>query len=447
MTASQGTDPRNDVWIADLAASPADAPDLRVLQEGVDAATAPVFRNGRLYVWTNRDAPRGRLCVVPTDDFSYSSWQDLIPEDPEIVLSGFAFLDGVELDPPTLLVAHTRHAVSELALHDLGSGERRGPVALPGMGSVVELRDRRDGGCEVWFTYTDFTSPATVYRFDGRDGGVTAWARPPGAVTMPALATRQVEYVSKDGTTVRMFLLSRADLPAGPHPTVLYGYGGFNVSQTPYFSATAVAWVETGGVWAVANLRGGGEEGEQWHRAGMLANKQNVFDDFHAAADWLVDNAVTSPELLSIMGGSNGGLLVGAALTQRPEAYAAVVCSAPLLDMVRYERFGLGPTWAGEYGTVEDPEQLGWLLGYSPYHHVREGAPYPAVLFTVFDGDTRVDPLHARKSAAALQHTSTGSGAILLRRERDVGHSARSVSRTIALYADELAFLAAATHL
>jgi len=383
--------------------------------------------------------PNRRLLVL--------TWHDLIPEDPEAVLGGFAFLDGAELDAPALLVAHTRHAVSELAVHDLGSGERRGSVALPGMGSVVALRDRRDGGCEAWFTYTDFTSPATVYRFDGRDGGVTLWARPPGAVTMPALAARQVEYASKNGTTVRMFLLSHADLPAGQRPAVLYGYGGFNVSQTPYFSATAAAWVEAGGVWAVANLRGGGEEGEQWHRAGMLAGKQNVFDDFHAAADWLVDNAVTSPERLAIMGGSNGGLLVGAALTQRPEAYAAVVCSAPLLDMVRYERFGLGPTWAGEYGTTEDPEQFGWLLGYSPYHHVREGAPYPAVLFTVFDGDTRVDPLHARKLAAALQHASTGSGAILLRRERDVGHSARSVSRTIALCADELAFLAAATHL
>jgi prolyl oligopeptidase len=223
---------------------------------------------------------------------------------------------------------------------------------------------------------------------------------------------------------------------------VLYGYGGFGVPLTPGYSAGLLSWVEAGGVYAIANLRGGSEEGESWHRAGMRQHKQNVFDDFHAAAERLIADGWTTTPQLAISGGSNGGLLVGAAMTQRPELYAAVVCSAPLLDMVRYERFGLGATWNDEYGTVDDAEELGWLLGYSPYHHVRDGVDYPATLFTVFEGDTRVDTLHARKMCAALQHATSGTRPVLLRRERDVGHGARAMSRTIALTADTLSFTA-----
>jgi prolyl oligopeptidase len=208
--------------------------------------------------------------------------------------------------------------------------------------------------------------------------------------------------------------------------------------------------VSAGGVYALASLRGGGEEGETWHRAGNRGRKQNVFDDFHAAAQALVDAGTTTPDRLAILGGSNGGLLVGAALTQRPELYRAVVCSAPLLDMVRYERFSLGRTWNDEYGTADDAEELRWLLSYSPYHHVQDGTGYPAVLFTVFDSDTRVDPLHARKMCAALQHATAASPEthpVLLRRETDVGHGARAVSRSVALGVDQMAFLAAHTGL
>jgi prolyl oligopeptidase len=204
--------------------------------------------------------------------------------------------------------------------------------------------------------------------------------------------------------------------------------------------------VEAGGVFAVANLRGGSEEGEAWHRDGMMANKQNVFDDFHAAGDWLVEQGVTTREQLGVFGGSNGGLLVGVALTQHPEKYAAVLCWAPLLDMIRYEKFGLGITWNEEYGTAEDPEEFGWLLAYSPYHNVRDvtsNTRYPATLFTVFDGDTRVDPLHARKLAAALQHATAGERPILYRIEGEAGHGARAVSRAVGVYADMLGFLAA----
>jgi prolyl oligopeptidase len=228
---------------------------------------------------------------------------------------------------------------------------------------------------------------------------------------------------------------------------VLYGYGGFGVPLTPAWTPSALAWVEAGGVWVVANLRGGTEEGEAWHRAGMREHKQHVFDDFAACADFLVAEGWTTPQSLGIYGGSNGGLLVGAALTQRPSAYAAVVCSAPLLDMVRYEHFGLGRTWNDEYGSAKVPEELEWLLSYSPYHHVQPGTAYPAVLFTVFDGDSRVDPLHGRKLCAALQWATTSEAPVLLRAESEVGHGARAVSRTVGLSVDTLSFLARHTGL
>jgi prolyl oligopeptidase len=264
---------------------------------------------------------------------------------------------------------------------------------------------------------------------------------------VPELTVGETHATSADGTPVHLFVLSGAGTPDTPRSTVLYGYGGFNVSVTPAYSAQALSWVAAGGVWAVANLRGGSEHGEEWHRAGMRERKQNVFDDFAAAADHLVAEGWTTHRRLGIFGGSNGGLLVGATLTQRPELAAAVVCSAPLLDMVRYELFGLGRTWNDEYGTAEDPTELGWLLGYSPYHAVREGTAYPAVLLTTFESDTRVHPLHGRKLAAALQHATTSAAPVVLRRERSVGHGARAVSRTVALAADQLAFLAEHTGL
>ncbi|MCW2701488.1 MAG: Prolyl oligopeptidase [Blastococcus sp.] len=264
---------------------------------------------------------------------------------------------------------------------------------------------------------------------------------------VPPLTVIETHATSADGTAVHMFVLSGTGRPQMPRPTVLYGYGGFNVALTPAYTAQALAWVAAGGVWAVANLRGGSEHGEDWHRAGMRERKQNVFDDFAAAGKHLVADGWTTHGQLAVMGGSNGGLLVGATLTQRPDLAAAVVCSAPLLDMVRYERFGLGRTWNDEYGTADDPTEFGWLLGYSPYHAVREGTAYPAVLITTFESDTRVHPLHGRKLAAALQHATSAGAPIVLRREVSVGHGARAVSRTVGLAADQLAFLAAHTGL
>ncbi|MGH8969706.1 MAG: prolyl oligopeptidase family serine peptidase [Actinomycetes bacterium] len=444
--ASAGTAPRNDLWMADLASSPIEAPALRVVQEGVDASTAlHVGRDGRVYLFTDRDAPRGRLVVTDPDDPAEGTWTDLVPEDDEAVLEGYAILDGPELadgDGAVLLCVWTRHAMGEVSVHRLDTGERTGSVPLPGLGSVAGLSERPEGGHEAWLGYTDHVTPSSVYRYDATTGGTTLWATAPGSVDVPEVHARQVEYTSKDGTTVRMVVVAPTKEPDRARPAILYGYGGFGVPLTPGYSAGLLAWVEAGGVYAIANLRGGTEEGEEWHRAGMRDRKQNVFDDFHAAAERLVADGWTVPAQLSISGGSNGGLLVGAALTQRPELFSAVVCSAPLLDMVRYEQFGLGATWNDEYGTAADPDELAWLLSYSPYHHVREGVDYPATLFTVFDGDTRVDTMHARKMCAALQHATTGNRPILLRNERDVGHGARALSRSIALSADTLAFAA-----
>ncbi|MBW8804504.1 MAG: S9 family peptidase [Catenulisporales bacterium] len=454
VTTSTGTAPRNDLWVADLTAGSADAPELVPVQVGLDCQTglhicdADSPLAGSVLLWTDRDAPRGRICVAPLGDLGYENWRDLVPEDPEAVLDSYALLDGPELERPLLVVAHTRHAVGELALHDARTGEKVGDIPLPGLGTLAGLSTRPEGGHEVWFGYTDFTTPYQIHRYDARTGETSPWELPPAEVEIPKVRTRQVAYTSQDGTEVRMFVIEDGTADSGPKPTILYGYGGFNVPMTPAYSPRILAWVEAGGSYAVANLRGGGEEGEQWHRDGMMAHKQNVYDDFHAAGDWLVENRVTTRAQLGIFGGSNGGLLVGAALTQHPEKYAAVVCWAPLLDMVRYEKHGLGVTWNEEFGTADDPEQFGWLIAYSPYHNVHPGTVYPATLFTVFDGDTRVDPLHARKLAAALQHATaadggpTGTRPILYRMEREAGHAARAVSRTVGVLADMWGFLA-----
>lgn len=448
VTAAAGTEPRNDLWVADLATSPPERPQLVSVQEGVDAQTSLHFgRDGLIYAYTNLDAPRGRILVSEPGVWAIDTWRELVPEDPEAVLEGWSILDGDELATPVLLVARSAHAVGRIHRHDLRSGAETGSVPMPGLGTVAGMSDRPEGGHEAWFGYTDHTTPSSVYHYDARTDETTQWATAPGSVEVPAVTTEQVVYPSKDGTEIRMFVVRRSDAAPTPAPTILNGYGGFGVPLTPAYSATILAWVEAGGVYAVANLRGGGEEGEQWHRDGMRDTKQNVFDDFHAAAEWLVATGITTPEQLTVSGGSNGGLLVGAALTQRPELLAAVICAAPLLDMVRYEQHGLGPTWADEYGSASDPTEIEWLLAYSPYHHVREGIDYPATLFTVFDGDTRVDPLHARKMAAALQHATSGARPILLRRESDVGHGARAVTRAVELSVDTLTFAAAQTGL
>jgi prolyl oligopeptidase len=453
ISSSEGTEPHNDLYLADLSGADPAAPPLKPVQVGVDAEShlVPARADGPLaglaLVLTTLDAPRRRICVTSSGDPAPDAWRELIPEDPNAVIEDLALLDGPGLDRPLLLVVRIRHAINEITVHDATSGEQLGTVPLPSVGTVSGLTARRGGSHEAWFMYTDFGTPSRVYHYDGRSGETALWADAPGKPAIPTVYTRQVEYSSKDGTTVRMFIVSGDpdDLPERPRPTLLYGYGGFNISLPPEYATSTLAWVEAGGVYAIANLRGGGEEGEDWHRAGTFGHKQNVFDDFHAAAEYLVDRGWTTADRLGIQGGSNGGLLVGAALTQRPDLYRAVVCSAPLLDMVRYELFGLGASWSVEYGSAAEPDELAALFAYSPVHNVREGTEYPAVLFTVFEGDTRVDTLHARKLCAALQWATAGDPAerpILLRRELGVGHSTRAVTRRVDLTADALTFLA-----
>jgi prolyl oligopeptidase len=440
VTVSLGTAPRNDCYLADLRAVP--PMKWRVVLEDVDAQAWPMFgRDGQIYLVTDLDAPRRKLVRLDPDRPDPSGWTDVLGEDVE-----GGILEDIALSGDAIVAVRSRHALSHLSIHDRATGAFRAAVRLPGLGSA-NLTGRRDEGGEAWIGYTDHVTPYRVLHLDVPAVAVTPWTDPPGWVSsagLSGIAARQVVFRSADGTEVRMFVIASGD-PTSPRPTILYGYGGFNVALTPAYSSSILAWVEAGGVYAIANLRGGSEEGEEWHRDGMRERKQHVFDDLAAAAEWLIANGWTTPSQLAVSGGSNGGLLVGAAITQRPELYGAAVCSAPLLDMVRYERFGLGETWNDEYGTAADPVELGWLLSYSPYHHVEAGTEYPAVLFTVFDGDSRVDPLHARKMCAALQWATASDPLvkpILFRREAKVGHGARSVTRSIELAADELGWLA-----
>ncbi|MGY1617047.1 prolyl oligopeptidase family protein [Geodermatophilus sp. SYSU D00691] len=446
VSASIGTAPRDDVWLADLAGSG----ELRPLQVGVDAQTSAwVARDGRLWLSSDRDAPRGRLAVADPEDpatWAPEAWREVIPQAEDAVLTDLALVDGPD-GGLRVLAVHAVDATDRLSVWDADGAGRLADVPAPGVGSIAGVSAPPEGGTTAWLGYTDYATPPSVYRWDSAGGAPVEEEKAPVAGDVPDVRVVETHATSPDGTPVHLFVISADGTPDRPRPTVLYGYGGFNVSLTPAYSAQALSWVAAGGVWAVANLRGGSEHGEEWHRAGMRERKQNVFDDFAAAGEHLVAEGWTTHGRLAVMGGSNGGLLVGATLTQRPDLAAGVVCSAPLLDMVRYERFGLGRTWNDEYGTAEDPTELGWLLGYSPYHAVREGTAYPAVLFTTFESDTRVDPLHARKLAAALQHATSGEAPVVLRRETSVGHGARAVSRTVGLAADQLAFLAAATGL
>src|SRR6202044_3057035 len=330
ISASIGTAPREDIWIADLTASDPASPLLVPLMVGLDAQASPrIGRDGRLYVLTDLDAPRGRLCVADPAAPGPEGWRDLIPEDATSVLRSYAILD--DLPRPVLIVSRMRHAVSEVAVHDLASGDRLSGLDLPGIGSAGGIAERPEGGHEAWFGYTDYTTPPIVLRYDAATGELSTWAKSPGAVATPQVTASQVTYQSADGTEVRMVVIEPrggGEQTARPaeRSCILYGYGGFDISMTPGYSANILAWVEAGGVYAVAALRGGSEEGEEWHRAGMLDRKQNVFDDFHAAAEHLIATGVTSPARLAVWGGSNGGLLVGAAVTQRPELFAAAVC-------------------------------------------------------------------------------------------------------------------------
>jgi prolyl oligopeptidase len=407
---------------------------LRPLVKGIEAQFLPSVARDGLFMQTNWKAPKGRVLAVDFAHPEQEHWREVVPESDSAI-------EFIALAGGKLLVGYLRNATSEVKLFE-ADGKPAGELTFPAPGSVGGVQSKWDQRT-VYAGYTSFTIPFTIYRYDVAAGKQEKWYKIKVPVDTTQFKAEQVWFQSKDGTRVPMFLVHRPEVKLdGSNPVLLDGYGGFTLSQTPYFSADTVAWVEHGGIYADVNLRGGGEFGEAWHKAGMLAKKQNVFDDFIAAAEWLIANKYTTPEKLAITGGSNGGLLVGAVLTQRPELYRAVVCWHPLLDMLRYDQFMDGQFWVSEYGAAKDAEQFGWLYAYSPYHHVKAGLKYPSVLFLTGDGDTRVAPLHARKMTALMQQVATPERPAMLVYDLTAGHAGgRSVSQGIADSVDQLSFL------
>jgi prolyl oligopeptidase len=426
---------RSDVYLLDR-----EHPErgLATVLEGKDALAEGLVLDDRVWLRTNLDAPNYRVVSVACESPETSRWETVIPEGKDVVQSFDRTRDRVA-------VLRLHRATSRLATYDLEGRDERA-VPLPSLGAV-EIVEGEHKGDRIGYTFQSFTQPPIAFVADARTGKTDELVRlrMPEGLDVASITVEQTAYASRDGTEVTMFLVHRRDVaPTGQVPTLLSGYGGFNISRVPAYAAGVAAWVEAGGLFALPNLRGGGEYGETWHRGGMLGNKQNVFDDFHSAAEALIARGWTTPERLAISGGSNGGLLVGAALTQRPDLFAAVYCAVPLLDMLRYQNFRIARFWIAEYGSAEDRRQAEWLRKYSPYHNVRAGVRYPPVLFTTAEGDSRVDPMHARKMAALMQAQSEDpESVVLLRVDRDAGHGiGKPLDKQVDDFADQYAFIA-----
>ncbi len=429
----RGTDPKSQIFYQPLQGE--ETGKTVELLAGFDAEYTFVGNDGPIfYVLTDRDAPRRRLVAIDIRRPDPSKWRDVIPERAET-------LEGVSYIGDRFFANYLKdaHAMVRMVAPD---GKDLGELPLPGIGSVGGFTGRK-GDEETFYAFTGFTTPTTIYRFDLKENRSEVFRQPKVDFDPDQYETKQVFYRSKDGTRVPMFLTYRKGLKRdGNNPTILYGYGGFNISITPSFNIGNLVWMEMGGVYAVANLRGGAEYGRKWHEAGMLHKKQNVFDDFIAAAEWLIENKITSPGKLAIRGGSNGGLLVGAVMTQRPELFGAALPAVGVMDMLRFHKFTIGWAWTSEYGSSDDPEQFKTLLKYSPLHNIKKGTHYPATLITTADHDDRVVPGHSFKFAAALQHAQGGPEPVLIRIETRAGHGAGTpVSKRIAEAADRLAFL------
>ncbi|NVJ07151.1 S9 family peptidase [Myxococcus sp. AM001] len=409
--------------------------DFRLLVKGVGAKYEVRAWKDRFYVLTDEGAPRQRVFEVDPAKSARASWKEIVPEDPSASLLSANIVGG------HLALEYLKDATSEVRVATL-KGQPVRTVQLPGVGAASNLVGLEDLD-DAYYVFTSFTTPRQIYKTSVSTGKSELWAKVDVPMDPEQYQVEQVFYASKDGTKVPMFVVHRKDLKRdGNAPTLLYGYGGFNVNMEANFRSSILPWLDAGGVYAVANLRGGGEYGKAWHDAGRLDKKQNVFDDFHAAAEHLVQAKYTQPKRLAIYGGSNGGLLVGAAMTQRPELYGAVVCAVPLLDMVRYHLFGSGRTWIPEYGTAEKPEDFKTLHAYSPYHHVRPDVRYPALLMMAADHDDRVDPMHARKFVAAVQNAPGNPAPTLLRIEANAGHGgADQVAKAIESSVDLYSFL------
>ena len=397
------------------------------------------FLKGKLYITTNEDAPRYRVFVADAANPKRENWKELIPQT-DAVLQAANVLGG------KLFAQYEHNASSELKIFDV-DGKKLRDIPLPTIGTVNAVAGKWDSS-ELFFGFQSYTVPPSVYRYDLNSGAESLWAKVDAPSIDPsAFEVQQVWYQSKDGTRIPMFVVSKKGIEKnGKNPVLLTGYGGFNISETPSFSRAMYLWMEHGGIYAVANLRGGSEFGEDWHRAGMLEKKQNVFDDFIAAGEYLIAQKYTDKDHLAILGGSNGGLLMGAMITQRPDLFRAVICAVPLLDMLRYQNFQIAKLWIPEYGSAEDPKQFDFIYAYSPYHHVKAGQEYPAILFMTADTDTRVDPMHAKKMAALMQAEAKNGASkdrpILLRIETKAGHGqGKPVAKQIEESTDMYSFL------
>ena len=432
ITVWQGTDNRYQIMHQDLT-DPDAAP--RFLIEGFDHDYTLVGNVGdELFFRTNKDAPRNRLIALDVDNPEPENWREIIPQAEDV-------LDGVSLVGGRIIADYMQDAQTVVKVFD-PDGNQTGTVNLPGIGTAYGFNGKFDDP-ETFFSYTSYDTPTTVNRLDVSTGEVTVFRKPDVDFDSDDYVVKQVFFESKDGTRVPMFISHRKDIEIdGNTPTMLYGYGGFNISLTPGFSITRLAWMEMGGIYAVANMRGGGEYGEEWHKAGTRLQKQNVFDDFIAAAEYLIEERYTNPSRLSIFGGSNGGLLVGAVTNQRPELFGAAVPAVGVMDMLRFHEFTAGRFWVDDYGSSEDPEEFEALYAYSPYHNAKPGTEYPAILVTTADTDDRVVPGHSFKYAAAMQQAQAGDAPVLIRIETRAGHgSGKPTDMIIQDYADRWAFL------
>lgn len=389
----QGTDRRNRFYYLDLTAGG----EVVRLLDGLDAKYHYIANDGRVFYFeTDLNAENGRVIAIDLAQPTQEQWREIIPEQPDVI-------DFSAMVNNQFVIAYLRHAHAQLRLFRQ-DGAPLSEVALPGVGSIMELEGKRRH-TEFFFSFQSFLLPPTIFRYDFTTGGLTPFHQPQVDFETGGYETTQVFYPSKDGARVPLFLTHKKGLELdGKNPTILYGYGGFSVNLTPVFHPARLAWLERGGVFAQASLRGGNEYGEAWHQAGMLANKQNVFDDFIAAAEWLIENGYTQPKKLAIQGRSNGGLLVSAVMMQRPDLFGAVHCGVPVTDMLRYHRFTAGRYWTPEYGNAEEnAAHFTFLHAYSPLHNVKPGVDYPPILITTADTDDRVVPMHSKKLAAALQ--------------------------------------------
>ena len=397
------------------------------------------FFQGKLYITTNEEAPHFRVFVADLANPTRANWKELIPATD-------AVLQNASVTGGKLFLQYEHNVASELKIFSL-DGRFLADIPQPAIGNVPTATGRYDRD-EIFYSFNSFTVPPCVYRYDLSSGTSEPWAKVDAPSVDPSdYEVRQEWYHSKDGTKIPMFIVSKKGLVKnGQNPTLLTGYGGFNISMTPVFNRSMFLWMEHGGVYAVANLRGGNEFGEDWHRAGMLEKKQNVFDDFIAAAEYLISEKYTDKNHLGIYGGSNGGLLMGAMITQRPDLFRAVLCQVPLLDMLRYQNFQIAKLWIPEYGSAEDPKQFDFIYKYSPYHHVKAGQEYPAILFMTADTDTRVDPMHAKKMTALMQAEAKNGDSkdrpILLRIDTKAGHGqGKPVAKQVEDSTDSFSFL------